>query len=58
MTLGLASNVRLSAATIAAAFGAKAREVHPDAGGSGDGAAMAMLIQARDLLMLDVGKGD
>ena len=55
MTLGLASNVRLSAATIAAAFGAKAREVHPDAGGSGDGATMAQITHARDMLLEAVG---
>ena len=55
MTLGLAVNERLSAARIAAAYRTMARKVHPDAGGSGDGATMAQLTHARDLLLEAVG---
>ena len=55
MTLGLAANEPLSAATIAAAYRAMVRKAHPDAGGSGDGATMAQITHARDMLLEAVG---
>lgn len=48
----------LSDEAIRSAFRVRAREIHTDAGGSGDGAAMAALVAARDKLLQALTPGE